>query len=251
MTSISLKVNGASVVASVNGKITSGMVGIPVNIEYDNSWEGLTKTAVFRVGYFERDRKNIGTTTTVPWEVLRNSGKPLEIGIEGKNEDGSVIIPTIWATVSTILPGANSSIPGAPNPENGDSAGGEYAIIDDSQTSPNTTWSSQKIAEELASSGGGEGGGSYKLPIATPETLGGVKPTLKTDEMTQSVGVDEMGGLWTTPSEGGGSVALDTTLTQAGVAADAKAVGDKLGVIETALDTIIAIQNELIGGDAE
>ena len=70
------------------------------------------------------------------------------------------------------------------------------------------------------------GGGSYVLPIATPETLGGVKPTLKTEEMTQSVGVDETGALWTTPS------------------AD---VGD----IETALDSIIAIQNELIGGDAE
>lgn len=72
----------------------------------------------------------------------------------------------------------------------------------------------------------GGGGESYILPIATPETLGGVKPTLKTEAMTQSVGVDETGGLWTTPS------------------AD---VGD----IETALDSIIAIQNELIGGDAE
>lgn len=44
-----------------------------------------------------------------------------------------------------------------------------------------------------------------RFPIATPETLGGVKPILKTEEMTQSVGVDETGGLWTTPSEGGGS----------------------------------------------
>lgn len=41
------------------------------------------------------------------------------------------------------------------------------------------------------------------LPIATPETLGGVKPTIKTEEMTQSVGVDETGGLWTLPSGGG------------------------------------------------
>jgi hypothetical protein len=35
-----------------------------------------------------------------------------------------------------------------------------------------------------------------------------------------------------------------------GKAADAKAVGDAIGDIETALDAIIAIQNELIGGDA-
>lgn len=37
----------------------------------------------------------------------------------------------------------------------------------------------------------------YTLPIATPTTLGGVKPVAKTDEMTQEVGVDELGGLFT------------------------------------------------------
>lgn len=51
-------------------------------------------------------------------------------------------------------------------------------------------------------------------------------------------------------SIGGGSVELDTTLTEAGKAADAKAVGDKLGDIESALDHIIEIQNSLIGGEA-
>lgn len=40
-------------------------------------------------------------------------------------------------------------------------------------------------------------GGSYTLPIATPTQLGGVKPVAKTDEMTQEVGVDEAGGLFT------------------------------------------------------
>lgn len=48
---------------------------------------------------------------------------------------------------------------------------------------------------------------------------------------------------------GSGSVNLDTTLTKSGQAADAKAVGDKLGPIESTLDSIIAIQNSLIGGD--
>lgn len=43
----------------------------------------------------------------------------------------------------------------------------------------------------------------YTLPIATPTTLGGVKPVTKTDEMTQEVGVDELGGLFT--KEGGSS----------------------------------------------
>ena len=59
-----------------------------------------------------------------------------------------------------------------------------------------------------------------------------------------SINVSGIGG-----SSGGESVSLDTTLTKQGYAADAKVVGDRLGDIETALDSILAIQNELIGGD--
>lgn len=42
----------------------------------------------------------------------------------------------------------------------------------------------------------------------------------------------------------------DKTLTKSGRAADAAVVGEKLGDIETALDGIIALQEEMIGGDA-
>ena len=37
----------------------------------------------------------------------------------------------------------------------------------------------------------------YTLPIASSTVLGGVMPVAKTDAMTQSVGVDEAGALWT------------------------------------------------------
>lgn len=40
-------------------------------------------------------------------------------------------------------------------------------------------------------------GGTYTLPIASPTVLGGVKPIAKTDAMTQGVGVDAAGALWT------------------------------------------------------
>ena len=62
------------------------------------------------------------------------------------------------------------------------------------------------------------------------------------------VGEDDSVQMGTVSSSG---VALDDTLTQSGKAADAKAVGDKLGDIETALDSIIEIQNGLIGGGTE
>jgi hypothetical protein len=47
----------------------------------------------------------------------------------------------------------------------------------------------------------------------------------------------------------GGSVELDTTLSESGKAADAKAVGDAIGDVESALDRIVEIQNSLIGGE--
>lgn len=45
----------------------------------------------------------------------------------------------------------------------------------------------------------GPAGPSYTLPIASATQLGGVQPQAKTDGMTQAVGVDENGGLWTPP----------------------------------------------------
>ena len=53
-------------------------------------------------------------------------------------------------------------------------------------------------------------GGDYELPIASATQLGGVMPVAKTDGMTQAVGVDEAGGLFTVPGSGGGG---DETLT--------------------------------------
>ena len=51
----------------------------------------------------------------------------------------------------------------------------------------------------------GGNGQAYTLPIASPTVLGGVQPVAKTEAMTQSVGVDEAGALFTEPGSGGGS----------------------------------------------
>lgn len=45
----------------------------------------------------------------------------------------------------------------------------------------------------------------YTLPVASSTTLGGVKPVAKTSDMTQSVGVDTNGALYTVPGGGGTS----------------------------------------------
>lgn len=59
------------------------------------------------------------------------------------------------------------------------------------------------INELKNNQGSGGIGSSYTLPIATSTKLGGVKPVSKTDEMTQEVGVDTEGKLYTNPSTNG------------------------------------------------
>ena len=55
--------------------------------------------------------------------------------------------------------------------------------------------------KELKDNQGNSGSGSsYTLPIATSTILGGVKPVNKTDKMTQAVGVDTEGKLYTNPT---------------------------------------------------
>lgn len=61
-------------------------------------------------------------------------------------------------------------------------------------------------------------GGSYTLPVASSTTLGGVKPVTKTSAMTQQVGVDANGALYTEPGSGGGG-STDISLGITGAAA--------------------------------
>lgn len=51
------------------------------------------------------------------------------------------------------------------------------------------------------------GGSGYELPIASATQLGGVMPVAKTDEMTQAVGVNAEGRLFTAAGSGGGGFA--------------------------------------------
>ena len=60
------------------------------------------------------------------------------------------------------------------------------------------TGTEAEFAEKLAAEGD-----TYTLPIAAETTLGGVKPITKADAMTQSVGVDAEGALWTAAGGGG------------------------------------------------
>lgn len=107
MTSIKLIVTGASARAKVDGLLTSGMVGIPVTIVCDGAWDGLTKSMVCRAGSIVKTILNVGNTATVAHECMVPN-QTLFIGIEGRNADGTLVIPTVWARCGLICSGANA-----------------------------------------------------------------------------------------------------------------------------------------------
>ena len=88
-------------------RLTSGMVGLPVEFTFDSHWDGLSKTAVFRAGKTELIAEGLETGTTVPWEVLDKPNVWLSIGVYGASADGTIVIPTIWANVCLICEGVN------------------------------------------------------------------------------------------------------------------------------------------------
>ena len=59
------------------------------------------------------------------------------------------------------------------------------------------------IAEQGTGGGGGGGGGgeSYTLPVASQDTLGGVKGPAKTEAETEPVHIDEQGNLFVKPGD--------------------------------------------------
>lgn len=122
MTSIKLMLTGAQAWASVNGPLTSGMVGIPVTIEYDEAWDGLTKNLMCRCSPWRsndgeiRTILNVGETAAVAHEVMQ-AGMYLHLGVEGFSSDGKLVIPTTWARCGKIEYGANTGEDPSADPE--------------------------------------------------------------------------------------------------------------------------------------
>lgn len=110
MTDILFTANGASANALVSGKLTSGMVGIPVRFSFDSDWDGLNIVAVFDGGGQIISVPLLTNTETIlPWEVIAKANTRLRIGAEGRKSDGSVVIPTVWANAGYIIEGVKAT----------------------------------------------------------------------------------------------------------------------------------------------
>lgn len=116
----SIKINVSNNIVQIIEKpqrIVAGTVGLPVEFTFDSQWDGLVKTAVFSAGDTVLMVEDIESAATVPWEVLQKPGLWLMVGVYGEKADGTEAMPTIWANVSVIRPGAYPGCaPGLPSP---------------------------------------------------------------------------------------------------------------------------------------
>lgn len=117
MTQIKVKIEHAVAEAELTGVLTSRMVGVPVRFAFGPAWDGLIKAAVFQgsgasvtVMLFRTDEVEL------PFEVLMSPGSTLKIGVEGRDPEGGLVIPSTMVEVGRILEGADphGTEPGEP-----------------------------------------------------------------------------------------------------------------------------------------
>lgn len=104
-----IKVSGATASAEKESKITAGMVGVTVRMQYADIWDGLHKTVVFRAGTVTKDVITDDEVVTVPKEVVAAKDVYLQVGVYGVDAEGNLVIPTIWAGLGTVRDGADPS----------------------------------------------------------------------------------------------------------------------------------------------
>lgn len=93
--------------------LTVGMSNaVTVGFDFSPEWAGLSKTAVFTNGRTTVDvlesQWSAQGTVHIPHEVLSEAGRRVLVGIYGT--DGTrVVLPTVWAELGVVLPGADPS----------------------------------------------------------------------------------------------------------------------------------------------
>lgn len=117
---INFSANSRSACATSDDAITTGSVGIPIQLNLSADFAGLAKTLVFSAGTTSVDLALVGDAAeaTVPPDVLTTPGAMLKIGIYAADASGNIVIPTVYAFAGEIAQGAEPSgvDPAAPTP---------------------------------------------------------------------------------------------------------------------------------------
>lgn len=258
---IKMDISGTAVAIRHQDKLTCGMIGAQVEFRFDEDWEALSKTAVFRAGDVVKDVILTDTTAVIPWETLVTPGVPLEIGVYGYtlDEDGTVqkAKPTLWARTAAIHAGADPS--GDESAANPTAEVYEQAVaasqlaIQAAETATDAAEQAAVACKELDATLSEQKNNitTKRLKLYDADT----KDEPEVDLIPKKHhGDEDLNVLYLYGSAANASVeeVILRNLYPGAEATDAVTVSQldaAVGDIESALDAILAIQEALIGGD--
>ena len=102
---ILIKATGRRAEAEVTGLLTSGSVGIPIEVSLSEDFDGLTTFLCYKAGEATADHV-IHDSMTVPPQVLATHGVSLYVGVYACDSENNMVIPTVWADCGRIRMGA-------------------------------------------------------------------------------------------------------------------------------------------------
>lgn len=155
--------------------VTSGSIGVyHVRFCFSPDWDGMNRTAVFRAGGRTVSVLLDETSLcTIPWEVLVVEDCMLSVGVYGER-DGNLVLPTVWTNLGTIHEGVRPGI-GA-HPPTPDLWRQELAQKQDKFTGqPGQFVGFDEEGRAVPVNVVPGENENCALPIATKDTLGGVK----------------------------------------------------------------------------
>lgn len=189
--------------------------------EFSNKANDADLAAVAKSGSYN-DLTNKPTIPTVP-STLPNPNALTFTGAVNETYDGSAAKSVAIPSVPTTLPNPKAlTFTGAVNEtyDGSTSKSVEIPAVPESLKNPNKLTFTGAVTAEYDGSAAVSveipAGSIDNLPVASATQLGGVQPVAKTGEMTQAVGVDEAGGLWTMAggSTGGATLLCEMTLEE-------------------------------------
>ena len=225
--------------------LTSGMVGQTIEFEYSPDFDGLTLTAVFTNGKTTVDVLNPGNQCVIPHEVLDTVGTLVKVGIYAVRGN-ELVIPTVYANIGIVLKGADPSGDVSADPTLPVWAQTQAMIGNlndlDTEAKNNLVAAVNEVKQTADGKQDKLIAGDNITIAADGKTIsatggGGGSISVK-DDGAGNVEITEF------PSGGGGgsTVELDTTLSETGKAADAKAVGDALAGKQDTISDLEAIR---------
>lgn len=182
--------------AATDDALTTSSVGIPVSLALASEFIGLAKTVVFKAGLTSVDIALVGDadSTTVPPDVLTVKGKYLTIGIYAADGNGTIVIPTVWATVGLVQEGAVPSgvDPSAPTPS---WVAQVQSIASEANENAASALEKATAVETAAESGefdghdGADGTDGFSPTVSVTEITGGHRVTITDATGTQTFDV--------------------------------------------------------------